>query len=160
MELNFTEIKEIVLKNKLITKKGDTITYDLKSFSSKSNRTLADVLKKMPGMEVQSDGTVIYQGKPINKFNVNGKDLMEGAYGTVNNALPKDAVKDVQVMENHQPIKLLKDKVPSEQAALNIRLKRKITMTGRGEVSAGFSPFLWNVKLTPMFFWTKEPMGS
>lgn len=151
-----TEIKEVQIKTKLITKKGDTISYDLKSFENKNDRVLADVLKKMPGIEVNKDGTVLYQGEPINKFYVNGKDLMEGGYGTINNSLPKDAVSKVEVMENHQPVKILKDKIISENAAINIKLKKAITMTGRGELGIGFSPLLWNAKLTPMFFTEKQ----
>lgn len=156
LESDATEIKEVKLKTKLITKKGDTISYDLKAFESKADRTLADVLKKIPGIEVNSDGSVLYQGEPINKFYVNGKDLMEGGYGTINNSLPKDAVQKVEVLENHQPVKILQDKVPSENAALNIKLKKSVTMTGRGEVGVGMDPLLWNVKLTPMFFGQKN----
>ncbi len=151
-----TEIKEVKLKTKLITKRGDTISYDLKAFESKADRTLADVLKKIPGIEVNSDGTVLYQGEAINKFYVNGKDLMEGGYGTVNNSLPKDAVQKIEVMENHQPVKILQDKVPSENAGLNVVLKKSVTMTGRGEIGIGLDPLLWNVKLTPMFFGQKN----
>lgn len=151
-----TEIKEVIIKSKLITKKGDTISYNLNKFASKNDRTLADVLKKMPGVEVKKDGTILYQGEPLSKFYVEGKDLMEGGYGLINNSLPKDAVSSVEIMENHQPVKILKDKVPSDRAAINIKLKRKITMTGRGEVGVGLSPLLWNVKLTPMFFSKKN----
>ncbi|UOE41065.1 Plug and carboxypeptidase regulatory-like domain-containing protein [Chryseobacterium suipulveris] len=156
LESDATEIKEVKLKSKMITKRGDTITYDLKAFESKADRTLADVLKKIPGIEVNKDGSILYQGEPINKFYVNGKDLMEGGYGTINNSLPKDAVQKVEVMENHQPVKILQDKVPSENAAINVKLKNSVTMTGRGEVGAGFDPMLWNVKLTPMFFSQKN----
>ncbi|MGA9211347.1 carboxypeptidase regulatory-like domain-containing protein [Kaistella sp.] len=151
-----TEIKEVKLKAKMITKRGDTISYDIKAFESKSDRTLSDVLKKIPGIDVNKDGTVLYQGEPINKFYVNGKDLMEGGYGTINNSLPTGAVSKVEVMENHQPVKILQDKVPSESAAINIKLKKAVTMTGRGEVGVGMDPFLWNVKLTPMFFGQKN----
>ncbi|WP_294199658.1 carboxypeptidase regulatory-like domain-containing protein [uncultured Chryseobacterium sp.] len=156
MESEATEIKEVKLKTKMVTARGDTISYDLKAFDSKSDRTLADVLKKMPGIEVNTDGTILYQGNAINKFYVNGKDLMEGGYGTINNSLPKDAVQKVEVLENHQPVKILQDKVPSDQAAINIKLKNSVTMTGRGEVGVGASPLLWNVKLTPMFFGQKS----
>lgn len=151
-----TEIKEVKIKAKMITKKGDTISYDIKAFESKSDRTLSDVLKKIPGIDVNKDGTVLYQGEPINKFYVNGKDLMEGGYGTINNSLPTGAVSKVEVMENHQPVKILQDKVPSENAAINIRLKKSVTMTGRGEVGVGMEPFLYNLKLTPMFFGQKN----
>lgn len=150
-----TEIKEVVLKTKLITKRGDTIAYDLKAFANKNDRVLADALKKIPGIDVNKDGTILYQGEPLNKFYVNGKDLMEGGYGTINNSLPIDAIGKVEIMENHQPVKILQDKVPSDRAAINIKLKKSVTMTGRGEVGLGFSPLLWNVKLTPMLFTDK-----
>ena len=150
-----TEIKEVKLKTKLITKRGDTISYDLKSFESKADRSLADVLKKIPGIEVNKDGSILYQGEQINKFYVNGKDLMEGSYGLINNSLPKDAVQKVEVLENHQPVKILQDKLSSENAAINVQLKKSITMTGRGETSLGVAPSLWNVKLTPMLFTQK-----
>ena len=157
MQSEATEIKEVQLKTKMITARGDTIAYDLKAFDSKNDRTLADVMRKIPGIEVNKDGTILYQGNAINKFYVNGKDLMEGGYGTINNSLPKDAVQKVEVLENHQPVKILQDKVPSDQAAINIKLKNSVTMTGRGEVGTGFGdPWLWNVKLTPMFFGQKS----
>ncbi|PZU20457.1 MAG: hypothetical protein DI622_07945, partial [Chryseobacterium sp.] len=156
MESEATEIKEVKLKTKMVTARGDTISYDLKAFDSKNDRSLADVLKKMPGIEVNADGTILYQGNAINKFYVEGKDLMEGGYGTISNSLPKDAVAKVEVLENHQPVKILQNKVPSDQAAINIKLKKSITMTGRGEVGIGADPFLWNVKLTPMFFSKKS----
>lgn len=157
MQPDATEIKEVKIKTRMITKRGDTISYDIKAFESKADRTLADVLKKIPGIEVNPDGSVLYQGEPINKFYVNGKDLMEGGYGTINNSLPKDAVQKVEVMENHQPVKILQNKVPSENAAINVKLKNSVTMTGRGEVGTGFAdPWLWNLKLTPMFFGQKN----
>ncbi|MCS3530261.1 Plug and carboxypeptidase regulatory-like domain-containing protein [Chryseobacterium sp. JUb7] len=156
MQSETTEIKEVQLKTKMITSRGDTIAYDLKAFDSKNDRTLADVMKKIPGIEVNTDGTILYQGNAINKFYVNGKDLMEGGYGTINNSLPKDAVSKVEVLENHQPVKILQDKVPSDQAAINIKLKNSVTMTGRGEVGIGADPLLWNIKLTPMFFGQKS----
>ena len=156
LQSDATEIKEVKLKAKMITKRGDTISYDIKAFESKADRTLSDVLKKIPGIDVNKDGTVLYQGEPINKFYVNGKDLMEGGYGTINNSLPTGAVQKVEVMENHQPVKILQDKVPSENAGLNVILKKSVTMTGRGEVGVGMEPLLWNVKLTPMFFGQKN----
>lgn len=164
LQTEATEIQEVKLKARIITKKGDTISYDIKAFESKNDRTLADVLSKMPGMEVNKDGSILYQGQPLVKFYVNGKDLMEGGYGVINKSLPKDAVQKVEVLENHQPVKILQDKVPSDQAAINIKLKKQVTMTGRGEVGTGTNvgssdlgdDVLFNVKLTPMFFGQKN----
>lgn len=160
-ELNFTlksqitELEEVKIDIKEIQKRGDTLTYNIKSFEGKEDRTLADVLKKMPGIEVDTNGLIKYQGAPINKFYVNGKDLMAGGYGTLINSMPKDAVTKLQVLENHQPIKALKTTVPNERAAINIKLKKDITLTGQADIGVGLSPLLWQVAITPMVFTKK-----
>ncbi|HPW97030.1 MAG TPA: hypothetical protein PK218_00550 [Flavobacterium sp.] len=150
-----TELEEVKIDIKEIQKRGDTLTYDVKSFEGKEDRTLSDVLKKIPGIEVDANGLIKYQGTAINKFYVEGKDLMAGGYGSLTNSMPKDAVTKLQVLENHQPIKALKNSVPSERAAINIKLKKDVTLTGRADTGVGLSPFLWSAKLTPMVFTKK-----
>lgn len=150
-----TELEEVKIDINEIQKRGDTLSYDVKSFEGKEDRTLSDVLKKIPGIEVDSNGLIKYQGTAINKFYVEGKDLMAGGYGSLTNSMPKDAVTKLQVLENHQPIKALKNSVPSERAAINIKLKKDVTLTGRADTGVGLSPFLWSTKLTPMVFTKK-----
>lgn len=150
-----TKLEDVKIDIKEIQKRGDTLTYNIKSFEGKEDRTLSDILKKIPGIEVDSNGLIKYQGTAINKFYVEGKDLMAGGYGSLTNSMPKDAVTKLQVLENHQPIKALKNSVPSERAAINIKLKKDITLTGRAETGVGLSPFLWSAKITPMVFTKK-----
>lgn len=150
-----TELQEVKIDIKSIQQRGDTLTYDVKSFEGKEDRTLADVLKKIPGIEVDPNGLIKYQGKAINKFYIEGKDLMTGGYGALTNSIPKDAVSKLQVLENHQPIKALKNSVPSDRAAINIKLKKDITLTGSADIGFGLSPFIWNTKITPMVFTKK-----
>ena len=68
-------------------------------------------------------GTIKYQGKTINKFYIEGMDLLGGKYAMASENLSADKVKSVQVYENHQPVKALKNVQFSEQAALNLVLK-------------------------------------
>lgn len=149
-------LEEVIVRSHIITKSGDTISYNINSFANQKDRVLGDVLKKIPGIKVQTDGTIFYNGEAVNKFYVDGKDLMEGRYGIITNSLPISSVGKVEVLENHQPIGILRDKVPSEKAALNIKLKNNITFTGEGRVGVGYSPFLWNVQMTPMFLSKKN----
>ena len=151
----FTQLEEVKIEIKAIQQKNDTLTYDVKFFEGKEDRTLSDILKKIPGIEVEKSGQIKYQGRAINKFYVEGKDLMAGSYGTLTNSMPKDAVSKLQVLENHQPIKRLKNYVPSDRAAINVKLKKDITLTGTGDVGIGATPFLWNAKVTPMMFTKK-----
>jgi len=61
----------------------------------------------MPRIEVLDDGKILYQGKPINKYYIEGLDLPEGKYNLAIKNLPHKEVTKVQVLENHQPIKVL-----------------------------------------------------
>jgi hypothetical protein len=77
------------------------------SFSKEQDRSIGDVLKRMPGIEVLPDGKILYQGKAINKYYIEGLDLLEGKYNLANDNLPYQEVSQVQILENHQPIKTL-----------------------------------------------------
>jgi len=133
-----------------IYRRNDTINYNVESFTSKQDRVLADVIRKLPGVEMEGD-KILYNGKPIQQYLINGLDLLGNRYGIANNNLPIDAVKKVQVIENHQPIKMLDSVVLSDRASLNVQLK-KLTTTGSGKLGTGLEPALWDVNLTPMTF--------
>ncbi len=151
-----TVLEEVFVKDPMMFRKGDTIVHDVEQFANKNDRSLADVIKRMPGLEIDESGKIKYQGKDINQFTVEGKDLMQGRYGIIPNSIPHQDVGKLEVVENNQPIKMLKDKVPSENAGINIKLKKNVTWTGSGSLGLGFSPFLWNLKLTPMLFSKKR----
>jgi hypothetical protein len=152
------KLKEVIVKSSAITKRGDTISYSVNAFKDQKDRVIADVLRKLPGIEVLVDGKILYQGKPIQKYYIEGLDLLEGKYNLANNNLPASSVSKVQILENHQPIKLLDSLVFSDKASLNIKLKKNITVTGTSKLGVGLSPFLWNVNITPMLFSKKQQM--
>jgi len=152
------KLKEVIVKSASITKRGDTISYSVNVFKDQKDRVIADVLRKLPGIEVLVDGKILYQGKPIQKYYIEGLDLLEGKYNLANNNLPASSVSKVQILENHQPIKLLDSLVFSDKASLNIKLKKNITVTGTSKLGVGLSPFLWNVNITPMLFTKKQQM--
>ncbi|WP_367915676.1 hypothetical protein [Leadbetterella sp. DM7] len=113
---------------------------------------MADLLQRIPGIEVEKNGSLRYQGVPINKFYVEGKDLLEGGYSQITNSLPVSAVSGLQVYERHQPVKMLRKEVPSPNAAINIELAGNTERAGRVEPGMGLPGPLWNVKATLMHF--------
>ena len=145
-------LKEVKVESPPVRRRGDTLSYKVEEFQSAADRTIGDVIKKMPGMEVDPDGKIYYQGKPINRYYVEDMNLLDGRYNLVNENLPHGKVATVQVYENHQPIRALDSLRPSERAAINIRLKNKVTKTGNFQYGAGLKPFLWNVNATPIVF--------
>ena len=155
---NPTPLREVVVKADPIRREGDTLSYRVSAFTEKKDRVLADVLKKMPGVEVEADGRILYEGRPIQKFYINGADLLESRYSQASNNLPAEAVQDVQVLKRHQPIAALRGVRQSEQASLNISLKKAVTATGQGRLGVGATPVLWNANLAPMLFTPRQQL--
>lgn len=132
-----TVIREVSVKSERIREHGDTLNYNVGSFKQKQDRSIADVIARMPGLHVNGDGTIEYQGRRINKFYVEGMDLMGKKYSQASENIAADKVKTVQVMQNHQPVKMLRNIDFSEQAALNIVLKDEAKNVWQGVVDAG-----------------------
>jgi hypothetical protein len=105
--------------------KADTLSYAVDSFTQKQDRTIGDVLRKMPGIEVDANGKISYNGKSISNFYIDGDNLLDDKYNIATNSIAANMVKDVQVLENHQPIKVLKDATVSDKVAINLNLKIK-----------------------------------
>ncbi|WP_445714392.1 hypothetical protein [Flavobacterium sp.] len=156
-----TNLREVIVKESVIRKKRDTLSYNVASFASEKDRTIADIIAKMPGIDVLPDGKILYQGKPINKYYIEGLDLLEGKYNLANKNLPYNQVSKVQILENHQPIKVLDSLVFSESAALNIKLKNNVSVTGQSELGVGMNPILYEANITPLLFTkTKQLLAS
>ena len=134
------KLKEVVIKPDVITQEGDTINYNVFSFRSAKDTYISDVIKKLPGVEVSESGKISYMGNPINKFYIEGMDLLGGKYSLASNSIPVDAVESVQILENHQSVKALKDVSFTERAAMNLKIKdgKKLRPVGRVSAGAGF----------------------
>ena len=145
------ELPEVTVRVKPIDQTPDTIKYNVAAFQGKNDHYLEDVLKKMPGIEVTQNGQILYKGETINQFNIEGQNLLGNRYSQATRNLPVEAVSQVQVMENDQPIKALKSTAPSDMATLNIKLKSGYKARPFGEVqggAGGFSGLLWNNHLS------------
>ena len=148
-------LKEVRVKAQRIKQRGDTLTYSVAGFRQGQDRSIADVISKMPGLEVKADGKIEYQGKSISKFYIEGLDLMGSQYGLASNNISADKVKSVQVLENHQAVKSLRGVSFSDQAALNIVLKdnAKSTWAGAADIVSGYGDeTLYDCRLTGMNF--------
>ncbi len=136
-------LPEVIIKNQnLIFLKGDTLNYNVSQFIKPQDRTIGDIIKNLPGIVVSSTGTITYNGKPINKFYIDGDDILGDRYVIGTNTIPADVASAIQILENHQPIKMLEDKIISENAAINIKLKEssKLRVFGSGNIETG-APF-------------------
>ena len=141
MEPGQTLLKEVTVKAERIREQGDTITYSVGSFAQTQDRSIGDVLKRMPGIDVADNGKIQYHGEDINKFYIEGSDLLGGKYGIATNGISHEDVGAVEVMENHQPMQVLSGISFSDKAAINLKLKNKAkaTWSFHGDAGGGYS---------------------
>lgn len=117
-------LEEVVIKKELLVKKtGDSIKYKAKDFISKADRTLEDLIKNIPGLEVDSEGVISYQGKKVTNFYIEGDDFLSKIYRTATQNLNVDMIDEIQILEKNQHIKMLQGKIESKNTGLNIVLK-------------------------------------
>lgn len=154
LEIGEESLPEIKVKNNPISKKGDTINYSVKSFVKNQDQVIADIIKRLPGIEITESGVIKYQGKQINKYYIEGMNLLDDKYALANNNIPANSVDQIQILENHQPIKALDSFTISNQAGINIKLNNnaKNKIIGRGKIGIGGLPFMYENELVPMQF--------
>ena len=118
--------------------KGDTLVYDADSFKVGTEKKLGDVLKRLPGVEVNADGEVEVEGKKVGKVMVDGKDFFDGDSKIAVQNIPANAIDKVQVLKNFSEVNQLKGvQDNSDNLALNIKLKKGKKNFWFGEVTAG-----------------------
>ena len=133
---------------------GDTIVYNADSFKTGTERKLEDILKKLPGVEVNADGEVEVEGKRVTKLMVEGKDFFDGDTKLGVKNIPADAIDKVQVLRNYNEIGALKGLENNEESvAMNIKLKDGKKNFWFGDMQAGIgiahedSQYIVNPKL-------------
>lgn len=117
---------------------GDTIIYNSDSFTNGTEKKLEDVLKKLPGVEVNKDGEIQVEGKTVQKVMVEGKDFFDGDTKIATKNIPADALDKIQVLRNYNEVSNLKGlENNDENIAINIKLKEGKKNFWFGDVTAG-----------------------
>jgi hypothetical protein len=120
--------------------KKDTIEFKASAFKTKPNATVEDLLKKLPGVEVDKDGNVTAQGEEITKVYVDGKEFFLNDPKLATKNLSSDMVEAVQVFDDmSEQAKFTKIDDGSRKRTINIKLKKdkKKGIFGRTSASVG-----------------------
>ncbi|MFI1744324.1 carboxypeptidase regulatory-like domain-containing protein [Thalassobellus sediminis] len=121
-----------------VTIKGDTIVYNADSFNKGTERKLGDVLKNLPGVEINDDGQIEVEGKTVGKVMVDGKDFFDGDSKLAVENIPANAVDKVQVLKNYAEVGQLSGvKNNQDNIAINIKLKEGKKNFWFGNITAG-----------------------
>jgi hypothetical protein len=118
--------------------KGDTIVYNSDSFTNGTEKKLGDVLKKLPGVEVNDDGEIEVEGKAVTKVMVEGKDFFDGDSKLATKNIPANALDKIEVLRNHSEVSALSGvQDNSDNVAINIRLKEGKKNFWFGDLTGG-----------------------
>jgi hypothetical protein len=155
LAVSANELEAVVVRNKrpMLRTNGDTASYKVSDFSTSQDRVIGDIIKRLPGIAVSADGTITYNNKPISGIYIGGDNLLDDKYSIAANTIPNGVIDQVQVIDNHQPIKVLQNKVASNEVAINLTLKDKarLHLMGQEMVEAGL-PGNYNAELNALLF--------
>ena len=117
---------------------GDSIEFNSENFKTAPNAVVEDLLKKMPGMEVDKSGGITVNGKTVTKVFVNGKEFFTGDPKMATKNLPADAVDKIQVYDRKSDQAMFTGiDDGSEETAINIKLKKDRNRSTFGKLNGG-----------------------
>lgn len=154
------EIKEVIInKNPKFRFKKDTIELDAKAFARGDERTVEDLLKKIPGLNVEKDGTIKIGNKEVEKVMIENDDLFEKGYKLLTQSMSVKPIEKIQVLQHYSNNKHLKGIENSDKVALNLTLKEdaKRQFFGNTTLEGSFYPeSVYNVSTNVMNFGKKN----
>lgn len=126
----------VIQAKKPITVKGDTIEYDANSFRTAADENLEDLLKKLPGLQVEN-GKVYYEGKEITTIKVGNREVLGGNTKLLTKNLPADAIDKIQLNKKFKANPFSNSLSDDEEAMLNIELREDKKSLIFGNITVG-----------------------
>lgn len=137
--LNSNALDEIVIRSVApITIKKDTLEFNAASFKTRAGATVEDLLKELPGVEVDLEGNITVNGKPVNKLLVNGKPFFGDDPTIATRNLTKEMIEKVQVMDTKTDAEAFTDEEgDQENKTVNLTISDEKNKGTFGRLSAG-----------------------
>ncbi|MBW4889668.1 TonB-dependent receptor family protein [Mucilaginibacter sp. HMF5004] len=136
--LNQKDLKEIAVKDRMpIVIRKDTIEFNAEAFKTRPNAVVEDLLKKLPGVEVDIEGIITVNGKSVSKILVDGREFFSNDPRIASKNLDADMVEKVQVYDDREddPDHL----VPAAKLnkIINLKFKKALKKSAFGKIYAG-----------------------
>lgn len=156
---SITELNEVIVKpDRPITIKEDTIVYKVSTFLKGNEVVVEDILRNLPGITVDADGTVKIGEQEVEKIMVEGDDFFKKGYKLLSKNLNADIINQVEIYQKYSNNKILKGIEDSDKVALNLTLKedRKVDWFGNLSTAQGYGDnYLYSGRLNLMRFGKK-----
>lgn len=133
-------LKEVVVKGKRtpVVIKGDTIEYQADQYQLRENAVVEDLLKRLPGLIVDSDGNITAMGKSIAKVRINGKDFLVDDLQNLTSLLPVDLISKIQLIDDYGDMaRATGRKTGDPDKVMNIQTKADLNKVYQAQAVAG-----------------------
>jgi hypothetical protein len=121
-----------------ITLKEDTVEYKASAYKVRENAPVEDLIKKLPGVDVDVNGNISTQGKQVTKVRINGKDFMGGDVQSATKNLPADVVENIQMIDDYgDQANLTGVKTGEPDKIMNINIRKDKNYGYFGQATAG-----------------------
>ena len=140
LKASSSQIGEVKITGPSIVYKEDTVEYRASDYKVRENATVDELLKKMEGVEVGTDGSVVFQGQAVTKARLNGKDYSGGDVANAIQNLPADIIEKAQFVDDYgdQAARTgIKDGEPKKVLNLTTKANRSIGNSARINLGAG-----------------------
>lgn len=135
-------LDEVIVRAELdIAQKKDTITFNAKAFAQGNEEVVEDLLKKIPGLTIEQDGTIKVGDQEVEKVMVEGDDFFERGYKILTKNMPAQPIDKIELLQNYSNNRLLKGIEESERVALNLKLDEDAKRIWFGNMTLGYDAF-------------------
>ncbi len=135
-------LDEVVVQTTLdINQKKDTIVINAKAFAQGNEEVVEDLLKKIPGLHIEADGTIKIGGQEIEKVMVEGDDFFERGYKILTKNMPAQPIEKIELLQNYTNNRLLKGIEETDKVALNLKLDKDAKRIWFGNISIAYDAF-------------------
>jgi hypothetical protein len=137
------ELMEVVVRTAKapLTIKGDTIEYNASSFKVPPGSTVEDLLRKLPGVQIDQDGNIRAQGQEVKRVTVDGKNFFGNDPKQATKNLQAESISKVQVFNDKtEQAKLTGVDDGKKEKTVNLELKEEFKKGGFGKVTASAGP--------------------
>lgn len=133
------EIAEVEIRpNTPIVIKKDTVIFNVKAFLIGNEQVAEDVLKRLPGIDVDKDGVVRANGQEVEKVMVEGDDFLKKGYALLTRGMPSSAIEKVELISKYSENRLLKGIKASDKVVLNLKLSADAKMDWFGNIGVEY----------------------
>jgi hypothetical protein len=141
LEKIYNELKAVTVTapRPPVAVKQDTLEFNVSSFKTMPNAMVEDLLKQLPGVEVDKDGNITINGKKVTKITLEGREFFGGDPKIAIKNLPKDIIDKLQVMDNKsREARFNKTSNGNEDLSINLTLRKEVQKGWFGRLSAGY----------------------